>query len=141
MSMTGALAYRPDRSEAVFVFQTKHGSYNTASLIGFLTDLREHLRGQPVTLIWDGLSAHRSKDMKAWLATQRDWLVVEPLPGYAHDLNPMEMVCGNVKATELANLCPDTIDEVDAAAHTGLRRVGSSYDLCFNFLDHTGLRL
>jgi hypothetical protein len=26
------------------------------------------------------------------LATQRHWLVVEPLPGYAHDLNPMEMV-------------------------------------------------
>jgi hypothetical protein len=25
-------------------------------------------------------------------ATQQDWLVVEPLPGYANDLDPMEMV-------------------------------------------------
>jgi DDE superfamily endonuclease len=81
MSMAGGLAYRPDRSKAVLVFQTKPGSYNTESLIEFLTDLREHLDGQPVTLIWDGLSAHRSKDMKAWLATQRHWLLVEPLPG------------------------------------------------------------
>jgi putative transposase len=79
--------------------------------------------------------------MKAWLATQRPWLLVEPLPGYAHDLNPIEMVWGNLKASELANLCPDTVDEADTAAHTGLHRIGSNYQLCFNFLDHTGLRL
>jgi transposase len=141
MSMSGALAYRPDRSEAVLVFQIKEGSYNTASLIEFLIDLHDHLHGQPVTLIWDGLPAHRSKDMKAWLATQQHWLRIEPLPGYAHDLNPMELVWGNVKATELANLCPDTIDDATTAAQAGLERVGGSYQLCFNFLDHTGLSL
>ncbi|GAA4262759.1 hypothetical protein GCM10022255_101160 [Dactylosporangium darangshiense] len=74
--MAGVLAYRPDRSRAKLVFQTKPGSYNTESLIAFLTELRRHLRG-PVTLIWDGLSAHRSKDMQQWLATQQHWLVVE----------------------------------------------------------------
>lgn len=41
----------------------------------------------------------------------------------------------------LANLCPDTIDEAQAAAHAGLYRIGSDYQLCFNFLDHTGLSL
>ncbi|WP_246868659.1 hypothetical protein [Saccharopolyspora sp. ASAGF58] len=56
---------------ATFVFQNRHGAYNTASLIEFLTDLREHLGGQPVTLIWDGLPAYRSADMTAWPATQR----------------------------------------------------------------------
>jgi len=141
MSMAGVLAYRPDRSRAKLIFQTKPGSYNTESLIAYLTDLRRHLRGKPVILIWDGLSAHRSKDMKAWLATQRHRLRVEALPGYAHDLNPMELVWGNLKATELANLCPEALDEADTAAHTGLRRIGASYRLCFNFLAHTGLRL
>jgi len=139
--MSGALAYRTDRSEAVFVFGIKEGAYNTASLIEFLTALHDHLDGQNLTLIWDGLPSHRSAAMKQWVATQRHWLRVEPLPGYAHDLNPMEMVWGNVKATELANLCPDTIDEAHTAAQTGLERVGSSYQLCFNFLDHTGLSL
>jgi len=141
MSMAGVLAYQPDRSQATFVFQTKPGSYDTASLIEFLTDLREHLDGQPVTLIWDGLSAHRSGEMTKWLATQRWWLRVERLPGYAHELNPMEMVWGNVKAVELANLCPDTIGEAQVLAQAGLERVGSSYELCFAFLDHTGLSL
>jgi transposase len=141
MSMAGVLAYRPDRSQAKLIFQTKPGSYNTASLIEFLTQLRHHLRGKPVILIWDGLSAHRSKDMKAWLDTQQHWLRVEALPGYAHDLKPMELVWGNLKATELANLCPDTIDEAHTAAEAGLKRIGSSYELCFAFLDHTGLSL
>jgi transposase len=76
-----------------------------------------------------------------WRVAQRHWLTVEALPGYAHDLNPVEQAWGNLKATELANLCPEHISEADTAAHTGPHRIGSSYDLCFNFLDHTGLRL
>jgi hypothetical protein len=35
--MSGPLAYRPDRSEAVFVFGMKKSSYDTRSLIEFLT--------------------------------------------------------------------------------------------------------
>jgi transposase len=79
--------------------------------------------------------------MTAWINTQRSWLHVERLPPYAHDLNPVELVWGNVKAVELANLCPDTIDEAATAADAALTRIGSSYPLCFNFLDHTGLPL
>ena len=85
--------------------------------------------------------AHRSKAMTAWLATQRDWLHVERLPAYAPELNPIEQVWGNMKSTELANLCPDILDEVRNATETGLTRIGSNYDLCHSFLDHTGLSL
>jgi putative transposase len=97
--MSGALAYRTDRSEAVFVFQIKEGSYNTESLITFLTELRDHLAPDPVTLIWDGLPSHRSKAMKAWLAGQRHWLTVEPLPGYAYDRNPTSTPWNSCGAT------------------------------------------
>ena len=38
-------------------------------------------------------------------------------------------------------MCPDTIDEAHAAADNGLQRIGTSYQLCFNFLDHAGLSL
>lgn len=141
LSMSGALAYRPDKSEAALLFQIKEGTYNTESLIEFLTDLHDHFDGEKVTLIWDGLPSHRSKRMKTWIATQRHWLLVERLPGYAYDLNPIEQVWGNIKGVELANLCPDTIDEAQAAAEAGLERVGSSYQLCFAFLAHTGLSL
>ncbi|WP_132476341.1 IS630 family transposase [Rhodococcus sp. SMB37] len=141
MSMAGVLAYRPDRSESAFVFSMTDGSYNTDKLIEFLTELRGHFAGEPVIVIWDGLMAHRSAAMKAWLSTQRDWLHVERLPAYAPELNPIEQVWGNMKSTELANLCPDILDEVRIATETGLTRIGSNYDLCHGFLDHTGLSL
>ncbi len=114
--MSGALAYRPDASEAALLFQIKEGSYNTDSLIEFLTDLHHHFGANKITLIWDNLPSHKSKAMTAWLQQQRHWLTVERLPGYAHDLNPIEMVWGNLKTVELANLCPDTIDDAHAAA-------------------------
>ena len=139
--MSAALAYRPDRSQAAMVFQIKDGAYNTDSLIEFLDEFHTHFAGEKITLIWDGLPSHRSRAMRSWIATQRSWLVVEQLPGYAHDLNPVELVWGNVKSVELANLCPDTIDDAETAAADGLHRVGTNYQLCFNFLDHTGLSL
>jgi transposase len=141
LSMSSVLAYRADGTEAALVFQIKDGSYNTESLIEFLEEFHTHFAGDKVTLIWDGLSAHKSKAMMAWIARQRSWLIVERLPGYAHDLNPVELVWGNVKARELANLCPDTIDEAEVAADAGLWRIGNNEQLCFNFLEHTGLSL
>ena len=139
--MSAALAYKYDTSEACLVFDIKTGAYNTESLIEFLTDFHEHFAGEKVTLIWDGLPSHRSKAMKAWIARQRSWLLVEPLPAYAPDLNPVELLWGNVKGVELANLCPDTIDQARQAAEAGLNRAGTNYQLCFNFLEHTGLSL
>ncbi|MGH3997199.1 MAG: IS630 family transposase [Pseudonocardiaceae bacterium] len=141
MSMSAALAYRPDRSAAALVFQVVEGSYTSERLIAFLTDLHRHFGADKITLIWDGLSAHRSRAMRAWLHEQRHWLRVEPLPGYAYDLNPVEQLWGNVKGVELANLCPHSIEDAHDAAETGLQRVGTDFQLCFAFLDHAGLPL
>jgi putative transposase len=117
------------------------GSYNEETLIEFLDELHDHLDGDKVTIIWDGLPSHRSRAMKAFIASQRSWLVVERLPGYAHDLNPVEMIWGNLKASELANLCPDTIEEAALYADAGLERIGGDAQLCLAFLRHTGLSL
>jgi transposase len=68
-------------------------------------------------------------------------MMVEPLPGYAHDINPIEQVWGSLKSKELSNLCPDTLDEVANVAENGLDRIGSDASLCFAFLRHSGLRL
>jgi transposase len=139
--MAAALAYRPDRSQAHLVFDFTTGAYDTDSLIEFLDAFHAHFAGEKVTLIWDGLPSHRSAAMTAWIRSQRRWLVVERLPAYAPELNPVELLWGNVKGVELANLCPATIDEARTAAEAGLQRAGTDYQLCFNFLNHTGLSL
>ena len=108
------MAYRPDRSAAAVIFQTKAGSYDDGTIASFLDELHDFLDGDMVTLLWDGLPSHRSRTMQAYTRANRDWLIVEPLPAYAPDLNPVE-------------------------AHSGAARIGA--DLAFAFLRHTRLSL
>jgi hypothetical protein len=90
-SMAAGLCYGSRGGGAQLAFHHQVGAYDTDTLIGALEGLRRFLGGQKATLVWDGLPAHRSKLMQAWLRRQRSWLVTEPLPGYAPDLNPVEM--------------------------------------------------
>jgi transposase len=140
LSLAGALAYEPDGSDAHLFFELRSGAYNDETLIEFLSELHE-VEQRAVLMIWDGLPSHRSRRMTDWLQSQRDWLSVERLPGYAPDLNPLENVWGNLKSQELANLCSNTVDEVANIAEDGLDRIGTDAALCFAFLRHSGLRL
>jgi transposase len=141
LSLAGGLAYEPDGSDAHLVFQLRPGAYNDQTLIEFLDELHQIEQQRSLMLIWDGLPSHHSGRMRDWIASQQDWLQVEPLPGYAHDLNPIEQVWGSLKSKELRNLCPDTLQEVAAVANDGLNRIGSDASLCLAFLRHSGLRL
>jgi len=78
--MAAALCYGSRGGGAQLAFYHQVGAYDTQTLIGALGQLRRFLGGQKATLLWDGLPAHRSKVMRAWLRRQRSWLVVEPLP-------------------------------------------------------------
>jgi transposase len=91
--------------------------------------------------LWDGLPAHRSRAMRAWLRRQRSWLVVEPLPAYAPELNPVEALWSSLKGVELANLAGDTLNDVIAAAEHGIHRIRHTHYLAFSFLRHCGLSL
>lgn len=139
--MCAALAYRWDGTRCRLYFATRPGTYETVSLIEFLAALRRHFRGQHVILIWDGLPAHRSRLMQAYLARQTAWLTIERLPGYAPELNPVEAVWGNVKGQELANKCAADLGDAAAALESGLLRVGASRTLPHRFLQHAGLSL
>jgi hypothetical protein len=141
MSISAALGYRWDGRRCRLYFQLRAGSYDAPSLIAFLKELKRHMRGKKVILIWDGLPAHRSRIMIAHLLSQRAWLTVERLPGYAPDLNPVETLWGNVKGRELANLCAVDLGEAASAMRRGLNRVRRGQSLPFAFLKHAGLSL
>ena len=57
--------------------------------------------------------------MGAWLRRQRHWLVVEPLPGYAPDLNPVEALAG------------ETLHDLIAAAERGVQRIRGAHQLAY----------
>jgi hypothetical protein len=73
-SMAAALCYGPQGGGCQLAFHLQPGNYNTDTLIVVLEGLRRLLGGQKATLLWDGLPAHRSNRMKAWIAGQRHWL-------------------------------------------------------------------
>jgi transposase len=141
VSLAAALCYGSRGGGASLAFYRHPDAYDTDSLIQALGELRGFLGGQKATLLWDGLPAHRSKAMRAWLGRQRHWLVVEPLPGYAPELNPVEGLWANLKGVELANLGGDTLDEVTQAVTHGVQRVRGTHHLAYSFLRHCGLSL
>ena len=61
--------------------------------------------------------------MATYLARQRAWLTVEPLPAYAPELNPIEQVWGNVKTRELANVCAPDLAALRPPLRAGFARV------------------
>ena len=139
--MAAALCYGSRGGGAAVAFHHQPDAYNTDTLIQALGGLRRFLGGQKATLLWDGLPAHRSLAMAAWLRRQRSGLVVEPLPGYAPELNPVEALWSNLKGVELANLAGDTLAEVTAAAEGGIQRIRRTHQLAYSFLRHCGLSL
>jgi transposase len=140
VSVAAVLAFRWDGRRSGVFFQTRSGAYTTASLIGFLRHLKRHFRRRRVILLWDGLPAHRSCRMRAYLAQQRSWLTVERLPAYAPELNPAEPLFGNVKGVDLANRDGD-LPQLCTALRNGMARVRRRPDLAFAFLRHAGLSL
>ena len=93
----------------------------------------------PVVLVWDNLNTHVSGAM-ADLIAARDWLTVFRLPGYAHELNPVESVWSVLKRS-LANLVKHNISELTALAKTRLRRMQYRPGLLEGFLAGTRLDL
>jgi hypothetical protein len=138
-AMAAALCYRVRGGGAQLAFHVRAGNFDTDRLIEVLGELRRFLAGEKATLVWDGLPAHRSRAMRAWLHRQRSWLVVEPLPAYAPGLNPVEGLWSSLKAVELANLILPRLAEVIDQAHQGIDRVRRTPHLAYSFLRHTGL--
>jgi transposase len=141
LSVAGALAFRWDARRTRFYFQTRPGTYTGVALIVFLRQLKRHVRGRRVWFLWDGLGAHKSRAMRAYVGRQRAWLTAERLPGYAPELNPVEQAWGNVTGRELANFCTADLAALRQPAHRGFARVRRRPYRAFAFLRHASLTL
>ncbi|HEX6175615.1 MAG TPA: transposase [Candidatus Binatia bacterium] len=66
-------------------------------------------------VIWDGSQPHRSRLVKDF--------VLEYLPAYAPELNPVEYIWGYWKHHELPNFCPKTFSDLSYHAIRVLKRM------------------
>jgi hypothetical protein len=138
VSAIGALALSPDRSQVRTFLSLHPGPIRAPQVIDFLRSLRRHLRG-PVLLVWDRLGAHRARLTRDWRASQRHWLTVEWLPAYAPELNPVESLWWHPDATQLANLVPDDLAQLETHVRRRIRQVRRKDRLALAFLKHSGL--
>ncbi len=100
-------------------FQVHEESIKSEQVIGFLKHLGRYVRGK-LLVVWDGLPAHRSKAVAAYLASTQGRIWVEKLPAYAPELNPIEYLWGNIKGSDLANYAPKDLWELSKAASDAL---------------------
>ena len=76
-----------------FYFRLFPGTIRSPQVVTFLRHLLRHLPGK-VLVIWDGLRAHRSRMVQAFVDAQRGRVQLECLPAYAPELNPVESLGG-----------------------------------------------
>jgi len=99
-----------------------------------------HALGAPLIVIWDNLSTHRSKKMRAFTDAREDWLTVVRLPAYAPDLNAVEGAWSAMKSG-LGNHTAATLDQLEAIVRTRLRTIQRRPGLIKALLGQTGLTL
>lgn len=134
LSAMGALGWHPKGARIRLFLSLRSGAVRGETVLGFLRSLRRHIRGL-VVLIWDGLSAHRSQEVRGYLQAQRHWLRVERLPAHAPELNPLEGLWGNLKGCELANFLPDDLGQLAHQVRKGVQRVRRRKQLPFGFFE------
>lgn len=137
LSTISALTLAPRRRRYGLYWASYPHNIRNEQVLQFLHALRRHLpRG--FTLIWDRHSAHQAQRVRAWLARQRR-IVVEWLPPYAPELNPVEHVWGHTKYGDLANHTPDNLAEVADAVEGSLTAASGLPHLLDGFVRATGL--
>jgi transposase len=105
-----------------FYFRLYPGAVRGPQVVNFLRHLSRHLTGK-LLVIWDGLPCHRSRLVNEYLEQQAGRIVIERLPAYAPELNPVEFLWGYWKNHELPNLCPQDYFALGYHARAALRRM------------------
>jgi transposase len=94
-----------------------------------------------VLVIWDRSSIHKG-EVREYLAKGGAKRVhLEPLPGYAPELNPTEGLWQHLKHVELRNLCCANVAHLRQELHLALMRLRSKPQLVKAFFAGAGLRI
>lgn len=103
-----------------FYFRLFPGAIKGAQLVEFLQALHQTI-GHKLLVIWDGLPAHRSRLVRAFIESRKGAIQLEQLPGYAPELNPVEYIWSYLKQHALANFCAHDFTQLTDAARRKLR--------------------
>jgi transposase len=124
LSVISAVTVSPRQWRMGLYFRCHRKNVTGIEVVRFLQHLLRHLVG-PVILLWDGSMIHRRQEVQAYLLKAHQRLHVYRFPGYAPELNPDEYVWTQTKQ-RLANMTPQTVDELKELVHGALKRLRRS---------------
>lgn len=141
ISVIGAITISPRYRHFGFCFHLSEDNTNFYgdSVVRFIEDVRRRIHG-PITLLWDAIRIHLGKPVHNYLAAHRR-IVVEPLPPYAPELNPVDYVWSYVKFDRLPNFCPSGLPELRTRITGEFRRLQKQPRLRKSLFRRTGLPL
>lgn len=105
-----------------FYFQIFEKAIAKEPVVEFLANLVQPLPG-PLLIVWDRLPAHRSALVAEFVQFLQGQMVLEYLPAYAPELNPVEYLWGHWKHHELPNVCPKDLWQLQEGARRTLHRL------------------
>jgi len=139
LSAISALTVAPRRRRFGLYWALYRHNIRSPEVLRFLQALRRHVP-HGFTLIWDRHRPHWATCVTRWLARHRR-LVVEWLPAYAPELNPVEPVWSHTKYGDLANFTPDGLAALEGAVVSSLVHTRSQRALLAAFVRAAGLEL
>ena len=81
-----------------------------------------HINGK-LLVVWDGLRGHWSRAVQEHIASLKGRVVLEQLPAYAPELNPVEYLWAQIKQHEMANFTAKDLAELSAMARKAIRKI------------------
>lgn len=120
-------------------FMTYTGTMTAALFLVFLGRLLRSTTGK-VFLITDRLQAHRTPEVRAWLAAHRDRIEVFELPRYAPELNADEYLNNDLKGQVNEAGLPHDNDEVRSRIQTFMRMLLHLPDRVASYFQHPCVR-
>ena len=116
-------------------------SLNGLHSIEFLEHLLR-VAGRRLLVIWDGSPIHRRVEVTEFVAATRGKVWLEPLPGYAPDLNPWdEGGWHRLKDVEMANVVCHDLEELHQEFHLAVGRLRHKPQLVRACFAQAGLKI
>ena len=140
LSAISALTVAPRRRRYGLYWALHRHNIRKGEVLHFLCQLCHHIpRG--FTLIWDRSQPHRAAAVRDWLAARAPRIVVEWLPAYAPECNPVEAVWSHAKYGDLANFAPADLEHLAGAVLGSFTRTRGTRPLLAAFFRAADLRI
>ena len=125
--------------EGRLLMMVQERSIRGPDVVRFLRHVLLHVEGK-LTVIWDGLPAHRGHVVKQFLhAGGAERIHLERLPSYAPELNPDEGVWKHLKVVEMKNLCCQNLGQLRRELRKAKERLRHKRDVITACFKQAGL--